>query len=139
MLTNSSHERYTQKENHNQVLLHKPKLLRFKLQLSILSSVFHQVVNCQVYCCFKLACDVTDFEAYRHQTGVSDTDILADLSVNKKLFSFFLSFFLTFTKLSGNSPLFPLLVPSHHPPSICFTLAMTSPDRMVSSSGNSAS
>jgi hypothetical protein len=40
------------------VLLHKPKTLCTKLSGA-----------CQVYCCFKLACDVTDFEAYtqRHR------------------------------------------------------------------------
>jgi hypothetical protein len=54
MRNNSSPERYTQKMNHNKVLLHKPKLLRSKLSGA-----------CQVYCCYKLACDVTDFEAYR--------------------------------------------------------------------------
>jgi hypothetical protein len=46
-------ERYTQKVNHKKVLLHKPKLLFFKL-----------LDACQVYCCLKMACDVTDFEAY---------------------------------------------------------------------------
>jgi hypothetical protein len=40
--------------NHNKVLLHKPKLLCSKLSGA-----------CQVYCCYKLACDVTDFEAYK--------------------------------------------------------------------------
>jgi hypothetical protein len=33
-------------------LFHKPKTLCTKLSGA-----------CQVYCCFKLACDVTDFEA----------------------------------------------------------------------------
>jgi hypothetical protein len=41
-------------------LLHKPKTLCTKLSGA-----------CQVYCCFKLACDVTDFEAYMECHGMS--------------------------------------------------------------------
>jgi hypothetical protein len=40
-------------KSEEKVLLQKPKLLSSKLAGA-----------CQVYCVFKLACDVTDFEAY---------------------------------------------------------------------------
>jgi hypothetical protein len=46
-------KRYTPKVNNKKVLLHKAKLLCSKLSGA-----------CQVYSCFKIACDVTDFEAY---------------------------------------------------------------------------
>jgi hypothetical protein len=49
------------KKNHKKVLLYKPKKNCTKLSGA-----------CQVYCCFKLACDVTDIEAYSliYRTGL---------------------------------------------------------------------
>jgi hypothetical protein len=52
-LPHSSPERYTQNRNHEKVLLHKPNKVCCKLSGA-----------CQLYCCFKLACDVADFKVY---------------------------------------------------------------------------
>jgi hypothetical protein len=55
--------------NHKKVLLHKPKLLCCKLSGA-----------CQVYCCFKLACDVTDFEAYTYVVIEHFSSTLSNIS-----------------------------------------------------------
>jgi hypothetical protein len=67
MQDNSSPKRYTQKMNHNKVLLHKPKLLCCKLSGA-----------CLVYCCFKLACDVTYFETYKGRVW----DLVGDIHMH---------------------------------------------------------
>jgi hypothetical protein len=85
--------RYTQKVNHKKVLLHKPKNVCSKLSGA-----------CQVYCCFELACDVTDFEAYRemrHTANVLET-YLQQASID--VFKYMSSSQLTTTTLYSSNP-----------------------------------
>jgi hypothetical protein len=97
-LPHSSPKRYTQKVNYNKVLLHKPKLVCNKLSGA-----------CQV--CFKMACDVTDFEAYASHlwpweffvsfpaaavADADDAELLVSVDVSATPESFLLLHFRTF-------------------------------------------